>query len=252
VLALANPKGYDRRMIRSTLRFALPLIAIYLASCAPQVERPRAIPQSANPSSIVATEMAFSREASEKGENAAFRRYAAKDALVFRPQPVLFSEYSKGVKDSGVATKWQPHSVYMSCDGRTAIATGAWQTSDANGYFTTVWQWFPKSRADATAQLQGVSGEGEWKWTLRHGDALKKPMPRAEMIETKSASCKGRASAPLSAPPVGAKMKAGYSFDQSLQWTWVVTADGARSFQASVWDGTALQQVIAQNVAARP
>ncbi len=237
-------------MIRSSLRFALPVTAVFAASCAPQAERPRAIPQSANPSSIVATEMAFSREAGEKGENTAFRRYAAKDALVFRPQPVLFSEYSKGVKDSGSATKWQPHKVYMSCDGRTAIATGAWQTSDANGYFTTVWQWFPKSRTDAAAQTQGVSGEGEWKWTLRHGDTLNKPMPRAEMIETKSASCKGRASAPLSAPPVGAKMKAGYSFDQSLQWNWVVTADGARNFSASVWNGTALEQVISQS--ARP
>jgi hypothetical protein len=239
-------------MIRSSLRLALPLTAVFAASCAPQAERPRAVPQSANPSSIVATEIAFSREAREKGENAAFQRYAAKEALVFRPQPVLFSEYSKGVKDSGSATKWQPHKVFMSCDGRTAIATGAWQTSDANGYFTTIWQWFPKSRVDASAQLQGVSGEGEWRWLLRHGDALKKPLPRPEMIETKSASCKGRASAPLSAPPVGAKMKAGYSFDQSLQWNWVVTADGARTFQANVWSGTGLDVVILQSVAAKP
>ncbi len=239
-------------MIRSTMRFALPLTAICATACAPQGERPRAIAQSANPTSIVATEIAFARDAREKGENTAFRQYAAKDALVFRPQPVLFADASKGVSDSGTATKWQPHNVYMSCDGRTAIATGAWQSSDAHGYFTTIWAWHPKNRTDAAAQPQGVSGEGEWKWILRHGDTLKKPMPRAETIETRTASCKGRASAPISAPPVGAKMKASYSFDQSLQWNWVVNADGARTFQANIWDGTALNTVISQAVAAKP
>ncbi len=239
-------------MIGFRLRFALPLTALFASACAPQVERPRAVAQSANPSVIVSTELAFAREAREKGEVTTFRKYAAREATVFRPQPMLFSDSSKGIKDNGTATKWQPHAVYISCDGRTAVATGAWQGGAENGYFTTVWQWYPKSSADAVAQRQGLIGEGDWKWLVRHADTLKKPMPRAETIETRTASCKGRATAPLSAPPIGAKMKAGYSFDQSLQWNWVVTADGARTFQTSLWDGTTLENVITQSVAAKP
>jgi hypothetical protein len=237
-------------MIRKPVRFALPLTLIslsLLAACAPQTPPPQAVPQSANPSSIVAMEIAFARDAREKGENAAFREYAAKDALVFRPQPVLFSEFSKGVKDTNTATKWQPHKIYMSCDGRTAVATGAWQTATENGYFTTVWQWFSKGKIDP-AQSRGTGGEGEWKWLLRHGDTLKKPMPRAETIETKTASCKGRASAPLTAPPVGAKMKAGYAFDQSLQYSWTVLENGNRSLTVRVWNGNDLEEVVKENV----
>jgi hypothetical protein len=236
-------------MIRLSLRLALPF-TMAITACAPQREIPRSVPQSANPSAIVALEMAFAREAQEKGELTAFRKYAAKEATVFRPQPILFSQQDKGQKYPVGATRWQPHKVYIACNGRTAIATGAWQTEGQTGYFTTVWQWYPKSAAD-TAQPQGTGGEGEWKWLLRHGDSVKKPLPRAETIETRIASCKGRASAPLTAPPVGATMKAGYSFDQSLQWNWVVTPDGARTFRASVWNGDALEEVIAQDVAAK-
>jgi hypothetical protein len=240
-------------MTRSIVRSALPFFLIsasLLAGCAPQRELPRQVPQSANPSAVVALELAFAREAKEKGEYTAFRKYAARDAIVFRPQPVLFSEYAKGMKDPVTATRWQPHEVYLSCDGRTAITTGAWQEGKETGYFTTVWQWFPRSKTEAALQPQGTIGEGEWKWTLRHGDTLKEPMQRAESITTKVASCKGRANAPLSAPPIGAKMKTGLSIDQSLQWTWVVTPDGARNFSASMWNGASLDNMIIQQVAA--
>jgi hypothetical protein len=253
VLALENPTGYEARMTNTVLRFTLPLTLIsasLLVACVAQRDLPRQVPQSADPSAIVAVEIAFARYAKEKGEWTAFRKYAAGDATLFRPQPVSVWDYSKGLKDPADATRWQPEKVYMSCDGRTAIVNGVWQMSAENGYFVTVWQWFPRSKTEAAQQPQGTIGEGEWKWVLRHGDTIKKPTPRAETIETKIASCKGRASAPLSAPPIGAKMKVGLSIDQSLQWTWVVTEDGARNFSASMWNGTSLDDVIIQQVAA--
>jgi hypothetical protein len=241
--------GMTRSIVRSALTFSL-ISASLLAGCAPQRELPRQVPQSANPSAVVALELAFAREAKEKGEYTALRKYAARDAMVFSPQPVLFSEYAKDQKGPETGTRWQPHEVYLSCDGRTAITTGAWQQGAETGYFTTVWQWFPRSKTEATLQPQGTIGEGEWKWRLRHSDTLKKAMPRAETITTKVASCKGRASAPLKAPPIGAKMKVGLSIDQSLQWEWVVTEDGARNFSASLWNGASLDDVIIQQVAA--
>jgi hypothetical protein len=220
-----------------------------LSACAPSRPRPNAVPQSANPSSIVAMEIAFSREAGEKGENATFRRYAAKDALVFRPQPVMFSEFSKGVTDSGPATKWQPHKIYMSCDGRTAVVTGAWQVNGANGYFTTVWLWHPKDRSDAVAKEQGTGGEGEWKWIMRHGDALTAPRPTPEIIETKIASCKGRANAPINAPDEGVQMKTMFARDQSLNWEWQYRPDKSRTVTVRLWNGVDFDDVLTDRVA---
>jgi hypothetical protein len=240
-------------MTNNVLRFTLPLTLIsasLLSACVAQRELPRQVPQSADPSAIVALEIAFARDAKEKGEWTAFRKYAAADATLFRPQPVSVWDYSKGLKDPADATRWQPEKVYMSCDGRTAIVNGVWQLAAQNGYFVTVWQWFPRSKAEAAQQPQGTIGEGEWKWVMRHGDMFIKPKPRAETIETKTASCKGRASAPLSAPPIGAKMKVGLSRDQSLQWTWVVTEDGARTFNARMWNGADLADMMTQTVAA--
>jgi hypothetical protein len=220
-----------------------------LSACASSRPRPNAVPQSANPSSVVAMEIAFSREAGEKGENATFRRYAAKDALVFRPQPVPFSEFSKGVTDSGPATKWQPHKIYMSCDGRTAVVTGAWQVNGANGYFTTVWLWHPKDRSDAVAKEQGTGGEGEWKWIMRHGDALTAPRPTPEIIETKIASCKGRANAPINAPDEGVQMKTMFSRDQSLNWEWQYRPDKSRTLIVRLWNGSDFDDVLTDRVA---
>jgi hypothetical protein len=224
---------------------SLPLIFAIMAmlpACTQERLRPPPIPQSANPSAVVALEMAMAREAKEKGEISTLRKYAAKEALVFNPQPVTYDEATKGLKDPKTAAKWQPHKVYMSCDGRTALAYGAWQASGQNGYFIRAWQWFPRSKE--AAMQQGTIGDGEWRWLMRYDDVLETSLPPAETIETKTASCKGRAPTPLTAPPVGAKMKLGFAFDQSLQWSWVVTEKGARTFEARIWNGETIETVI--------
>jgi hypothetical protein len=130
----------------------------------------------------------------------------------------------------------------MSCDGKTGVTTGAWQKPDGSvGYFTTVWQFIEKNNR----------GDGTWKWVLDHGDALTAPRAPKEMIETKVASCKGRAPAALTAPPEGATMKTGYARDQSLSYSYVVQPDGARSVEVKLWNGEAVETVIADQVAAQ-
>ena len=130
----------------------------------------------------------------------------------------------------------------MSCDGKTGVTTGAWQKNGINGYFTTVWQWFEKGRPG--------SGEGEWKVIVDHGDVLAKAREPGDWIETKVASCKGHAPASIVAPAEGAKMKSGYSRDQSLNWTWVVQPDNSRTITVSLWNGSSSDTVIADSVAA--
>ena len=145
-----------------TGKYLLPAIlatAMLTSSCAGQSVPRSAIAPSANPSAIIAAEIAFNRLAQEKGQWTAFRETAAKDAVMFVPEVVLAQEWLKGRTDPPKSVTWQPHKAFMSCDGRTGVTTGAWQRPDGSvGYFTTVWQWIgdlPPLAAGACSQLQG-------------------------------------------------------------------------------------------------
>ncbi|MEP7348433.1 MAG: hypothetical protein ABI668_00620 [Sphingorhabdus sp.] len=223
-------------------QYMFAVIALALASCAGGPQSPRGFePKLANPSAVIAAEIAFNRLAQEKGQWTSFRETAAKDAVMFVPQPVNAQLWLKGRADPPVSVKWQPHKAFMSCDGKTGVTTGAWQRPNgAVGYFTTIWQWLEK----------GNQGDGEWKWVLDHGDALAAPRDQAEMIETRVASCKGKAPAALVAPPEGAIMKMGLSRDQSLNWTWIAQPSGARTLEVRLWNGEATDSVILDKVAA--
>lgn len=221
------------------------LLGLCLAGCAsgPSADVRSFQPKIANPSAIIAAEIAFNQLAQQKGQWTAFRATAAKDAVMFVPQPTLALEYLKGKADPAKSVKWQPHRAYMSCDGKTGATTGAWQRPDGSvGYFTTVWQFIQTNDR----------GDGEWKWVLDHGDTLTTPRAPKEMIETKVASCKGRAPAMLLAPPEGAKMKTGYSRDQSLSYSWIVLPDGARTVEVKLWNGESSETLILDRVAAQP
>lgn len=221
------------------------LLGLCLAGCAsgPAADVRSFQPKIANPSAIIAAEIAFNQLAQQKGQWTAFRATAAKDAVMFVPQPTMALEYLKGKADPAKSVKWQPHRAYMSCDGKTGATTGAWQRPDGSvGYFTTVWQFIQTNDR----------GDGEWKWVLDHGDTLTTPRAPKEMIETKVASCKGRAPAMLLAPPEGAKMKTGYSRDQSLSYSWIVLPDGARTVEVKLWNGESSETLILDRVAAQP
>jgi hypothetical protein len=225
-------------------RLALSALALCLSACAggPSADVRGFEPRIANPSAIIAAEIAFNQLAQAKGQWTAFRETVAKDAVMFVPQPVLAQDWLKGKADPPASVKWQPHKAFMSCDGKTGVTTGAWQRPNGTvGYFTTVWQFIQKDER----------GDGTWKWVMDHGDGLTAPRVPTEMIETKVASCKGRAPAALVAPAEGAKMKSGFSRDQSLSYTWVVQPDGARTVEVKLWNGEAAETVIIDRVAAQ-
>ena len=219
------------------------LLPAALVGCAagPSSEYRTFQPKIANPSAIIAAEIAFNQLAQQKGQWTAFRATASKDAVMFVPQPTHALEWLKGKADPAQPVKWQPQKAFMSCDGKTGVTTGAWQRPDGSaGYFTTVWQFVEKN----------ARGDGEWKWVLDHGDALTLARQPKEMIETKVASCKGRAPAMLTAPPEGAIMKTGYAKDQSLSYSYVVQPNGARTVEVKLWNGDVSETVIADQVAA--
>lgn len=232
------------------MRFIAMTALITLAACAPSGQRPRAVPQSANPSAVIAAEIAFNRLAQEKGQWTAFRETAAKDATMFVPEAVEAQTWLKGRANPAKSVTWQPYKAFMSCDGKTGVTTGAWQRPDGTvGYYTTVWQWIDKGRIDPNLPANAMSN-GEWKWVVDHGDSLPTPLIVPEIIETKVASCKGRGDVPLTAPPEGAKMKMGLSRDQSLNYAWIVKADNSRTLEVNLWNGNGFDTVLFDKVAA--
>ena len=92
----------------------------------------------ANPSAVVAEELAFARLAQEKGQWTAFRETATKDAVMFVPQMAYAQDFLKDKPNPAQAVKWQPHQVWSSCDGSVAVTRGAWQWPDGtSGWFTS-------------------------------------------------------------------------------------------------------------------
>ena len=217
-------------------RAAAPLgMVLVLAACAGQGE-PRGFKPLANPSAIVAVEFAFAQDAQDKGQWTAFRDYAAKDAVMFVPQPVEARDWLKKQTDPATAVKWEVHSVWMSCDGSLAVSKGAWQRTNTFGYFTTVWQ---RQKRD------------EYKWTLDQGDGLAEPLAPPDMVAGSVADCSSRPQPPeIAAAPAGVDQRVGWSDDRTLYWIVRVQPDNARTFGAFSWTGHGYDEVVNSEVAA--
>ncbi len=219
------------------MRKYVGIAALVLTSCSsgPSYNGP-IIPLKANPSGVIAAELAFNRLAQEKGQWTAFRETMTKDAVMFEPRRVFAADFLKGKADPAKSATWQPYQVWTSCDGSAGVTHGAWQMGKGvQGYFTTVW----------TRQK-----DGSFKWVLDHGVPTAKALDTPEMIAAKTADCKGTPSIPISAPPVGADMKVGVSRDQTLNWVSTVNADASRTIQVSTWDGAKFVTVLTDTVAA--
>lgn len=222
-------------------------IALSVVPCAAQMPMPR-MPMrlSANPSAVVAAEIAFARLAQERGQWTAFRKTAAKDAVMFVPQMVTAHTWLKSRKDPPVSVKWQPQMVVMSCDGSIGVTTGAAQwPNGAHGYFTTVW------RRDR---------KGGWQWVLDHGDIVATPRPPADIITTRLATCpRGMPPMPppgkpvLPPPPAAlATPGQGMSEDGSLKWTSDVRPDRSRRIVISLMTNGVYEDVLVNEVAGQP
>lgn len=207
------------------------LVALTVCAGAGEARRQRLRP-TANPSAVVAAELAFARMAQEKGQWAAFRQFAADDALMFTPQPTQAKAWLKGRAEPPVAVKWQPYEVWMSCDGSLAVTKGAWQRPKGAGYFTTVWR---------------RQKNGEYKWVLDQGDALKEPLPEPEMIAGHVAECAKPAPPDIPAAP---GRTVGWSDDKTLQWIVDVKPDNSRIFRVERWTGSGYEEALRSEVAA--
>lgn len=212
-----------------------PALALMLAGCTGSADDFRNRPLAANPSAFIAAEIGFARLAQEKGQWTAFRETSHPDAVMFVPERVKARDWLKSQKDPAEAVKWQPHAVYVSCDGNSGVTTGAWQKGPANGFFTTVWTRDEKGRLS---------------WILDHGDALTTPREAPDFIASKFGVCGSRPAVPIEAGGEGEDMAVGLSGDQTLSWTSTVRADKSRRVTIRLWDGKEMATVVDDQVAA--
>lgn len=178
----------------------------------------------ANPSAVLATEIAFGRAARETGQWTALARFAAADAVMFVPQAVDARTWLKRRRNPPQSARWQPHRVWISCDGSLAATTGAWQQPDgAAGYFTTVWQ----------RQEKG----GGYAWVMNQSDTMAEPPEAPEMIEAKIASCERMPADQIAQLPADDAGPSGSSRDRTLQWSVKVDPQCGRIVTISMWGG---------------
>ncbi len=188
----------------------------------------------ADPSRVIATELAFARAAQEDGQWNAFIHYSTEDAVMFVPQTVNAHEWLKQQPNPAQAVRWQPHQVWSSCDGTLAVTRGAWQRPDGSfGYFTTVWK---RQR------------NGEYKWVMDQGDTLAAPLDAPEMIEAKVADCGPPNPVVMSGRDFNVTTE-GRSEDQTLYWNVTVRPDGGRSLLVLLSQGGTMAHVLNEIVA---
>jgi hypothetical protein len=233
------------RLLACAVTLALPLTLVACAgSGGPPKPNKRVIalidralsnaPGAAQPSTIVAAELAFSRAARERGQWTAFRMFAAPGALLHGGNaPFALEPWLTTQTDPPQAVQWQPRTIVMSCDGALAVSQGRFRDPEGKvGNFMTVWQSQP---------------DGEYRYTFDvRGDDVPQPPPRptvtadeGDILVTEIDAVQGmvatcpRGGAPVPPPPAIAvgeegKTDAHLSRDGTLRWRWEHRADGTR------------------------
>lgn len=201
---------------------ALTLAATLLAACAPN-QGPRtanerffrAIGEKAQPSDVIAAELAFARMAREEGQWKAFRKFAADDALIFGPNGAFEAKpWLRQQEEPAEAVQWEPYAVWASCDGSLAVTTGVFVDPDGRtGRFHTVWE---RQR------------RGDYLYVFDFGFETDDVPEEPEMIASKVAEC-GKPATVVAEPSRSIRT----SRDGTLAWTFHFGEDRTRTF--TVW-----------------
>lgn len=204
----------------------------------------REVRNTANPSTVVATEIAFARAAREDGQAAALRRFVAGGGVIHDRSGVTDNgAWIAAQGGSPVPHQWTPLAIWSSCDGQLAISQGKYVGPDREwGFYVTVWE----RQRDGTYRWTYATGAPDTALTQRETRAAAPPeadenvivVQAIPMIQGAVAECRspGDASSPAASPSAGeAASGGGVSNDGSLAWRWVQRADGGRFFEAQQW-----------------
>jgi len=214
--------------------------ALALAACSAAPDRQgRLLRPVAEPSAVIAAEIAFARMAREKGTWTAFRHYATRDAHWPRqgpgpgPQWQSVQDSLKGQADPAQAIVWAPDMVWASCDGSFALSTGpATYPSGRRSRFTTIWQ---------------RQNDGEYRWVTDQGFDLEEGYTEREMIAARVADCPPRSAAgretKLARARRGESWRSNASDDRTLAWDIELRADCSRTLSVKALQGGVMSEV---------
>ena len=215
-------------------RLLLSAIAILpLAACAAGPNSGnRYLAPRANPSDVIAAELAFARAARDDGTWTAFRDYATKDAQWPGPRFESVQAALKGEADPAQAIVWEPDQVWASCDGSFALSSGpATHPGGKRSRFATIWQ---------------RQNSGEYRWVLDQGFDLEDGYAAPAMIPARVADCPpgrlGRSGRPAKARRADA-WSSGQSDDGTLVWATELHADCSRTLVVSAKRDGAMTEV---------
>ena len=219
----------------------LPIIALaslLLASCITD-NGPRYLAARANPSDVIAAELAFARAAREKGTWTAFREYATRDAQWPGPRWENVQSALKGAADPAEPIVWQPDQVWASCDGSFALSSGpATYPTGKRSRFATIWQ---------------RQNNGEYLWVLDQGFDLEAGYAVPEMIAARVAECPPGRLTRSGLPPRARRATMwfdGQSDDGTLTWHTELKADCSRTLVVSAKRDGMMSEVFRRSSAA--
>lgn len=230
----------------------LTVLAFTLTACVGGPQRPRfapgvidralaSAPGEAQPSRVVATEVAMSQAEKAEGVWAARSRFTAPGAIWHVNEGAVgaVERMDSMAKLDGTAD-WGPRTVVMSCDGALAVTLGRFRSiSGKFGTYVTTW-------------VRQANNSYKWIYNTDWIDDPQPP-PRPDVGDEDSlitvigidaiqglvASCP-RAGAPVPPPPAISLANdnpgaAQLSRDGTLRWRWEHRSDGARYVRVEYW-----------------
>lgn len=195
--------------------------------------------RAAEPSAVIAAELAFARLARDKGTWTAFRETATDDAVWPAPNWQNVKAALKGRPDPAQPIVWEPDMVWSSCDGSFALSTGPATWPDGRKTrFATIWQ-----RQD----------DGEYRWVLDQGFDSDAGYARPEMIAAEVAECgERRARDPRRKARRALAWQSGEADDGTLAWSTELAPDCSRRFTVRARRAGTLTEVFAARAAPPP
>ena len=190
----------------------LLLVSLLASACATGPVAPSS-PTVSQADPVIAAERAFAADAARRGWAAAFRSYAAADAITLSPDPVNAHVQLAQIPGDGETTlDWRPAYAGVSRGGDFGFTTGPFLLRGREGivghYFTVwrreqdgSWKWIfdagtdvrdpgPVIAADAAIPTLAVASSGagseqaavEAVRTLEHHIAIARPEPRSQLL----------------------------------------------------------------------
>jgi ketosteroid isomerase-like protein len=140
MMTLRPLPGLVRVFLRTTLLACAALAGYDVCRAAPTE-----VPVEAAPD-VIATDREFAQTALESGIRAAYDRFLADDAVVFRPLPVRAREWLDTHEPATGRLEWAPVLAATACDSSLAVTLGTWSYTAPDskvadtGQYLTVWR----------------------------------------------------------------------------------------------------------------